>query len=89
MSYNEFTASKAFSDIRFDDRVSKDLKYCLYCYVHSSRPSDVFGPNNHSISHSFKNPKYEIELNFLTSWAKQCPACKMIYIIDDLSTDNL
>lgn len=68
--------NKLFSDIKIDDRVTRDLSYCIYCKVSQSGTD-----NNRSW---FKDIDYKIPLDCVRgSDIKQCPACKFIYILKD------
>ena len=70
----EYVGGKFYKNIEVDDRVTPDLSECLYCYVTSSSR----GPN------TFKTGiNYRIPLDSLSPGFKQCPACKIIYILTD------
>lgn len=71
-----YVAAKIFDRIQIDDRVTKDLTYCLYCYVQTPSVDNI----------STINPtNYKIQLNCINgSDFKQCPSCKRIYILKDI-----
>lgn len=71
MKEEELVGGKIFDKIQTDERVTPDLRDCLYCTVTSRNP-------NGSITPQF----YNIPLNSIASNLKQCPACKRIYILN-------
>lgn len=71
-----FVGNQFFSKIKSDDRVTKDLGYCLYCKVSQSGVVDA--------KNWFKDIDYKIPLDCINGAAiKQCPACRTIYILKD------
>ncbi len=73
----ELVGGKIFSDIQTDDRVTPDLRDCLYCIVETGYIGD------RSINQINKKLDYKIPLDNTSKWMKQCPACKRIYILKD------
>lgn len=66
-------AGKLFSDIRVDERVTRELNHCLYCRVSQSGSGD---------EHWHKDINYKIPLECINGSAiKQCPACRFVYIL--------
>jgi hypothetical protein len=78
MNEPEYVGSKIFGKIATDNRVNKELKDCLYCEVRTTLAGDVQSSN----AEPEKLP-YKIPLNDTSKIAKQCPACKRIYLMED------
>ncbi len=83
MNHNgdELVGGRMFQDLQVDDRVTKDLAFCLYCTVTTSYPSkDSRAVDRH------KSLDYKIGLDCISGDAmKQCPACKRIYILGEFA----
>ena len=73
MKEEEYVGGKIFDKIQTDERVTKDLNYCLYCVVSS-----------HGVDNGIRSINYRIPLDCISGTDfKQCPACKRIYILKD------
>ena len=74
----EYVGSKIFDKIMSDSRVTEDLSECLYCEVISHYAGEI-----RDVTAEPRKLNYKIPLNNLSDFAKQCPACKRIYILKD------
>lgn len=59
--------------IETNDKINKYIKYCLYCFT-NDRAGDPWKV-------PIEVRTYNVELTTLTNQAKQCPACKRVYIL--------
>ena len=76
MENQNFVGIPIFGAIKTDERITPDLIYCLYCKISQSGSTD--GKN------WYKDIDYKIPLDCIKGKEiKQCPACKIIYILTD------
>jgi hypothetical protein len=70
----ELVAGSFYKNLTVDERVNSDLRHCLYCYVNSRRKDGTMVKTD-----------FKISLDSIGGDSiKQCPACKVVYILGEL-----